>query len=289
MPFDFKIVLPQQAIPTFEETLAEVSGAILTRLLEKGRYAGFWELQVIFETMPDRKIIQNYLSMAAQKAHLKKPILHLKKMPDINWLEVSYQGFPPIEVGPYYIYGSHIQTPPPKDKITLRIDAATAFGTGEHQTTHGCLQALSDLKNIPQKVLDVGCGSGILGMAFAKMFHNPVDSVDIDPESVRVAGENATQNGLAKLVTVWQSDGYAKISKRYDLIFCNILAKPLIEMAPSLAEHLKDGGTAILSGFLYAQEGWVRKAHEKVGLRFVRHYRINGWSTLVMKKDEHDG
>ena len=285
MPFEFKLILPLSAVPVFENALEETAGAVLTRLLEKGKYAGSWELQAIFETEPSKSEIKKCLETAAEQAHVKTPTLRIQKMPDINWLEASYQGFPPIEVGPYYIYGSHIKEAPPKDKVSLQIDAATAFGTGEHQTTHGCLKALSDLKEIPEKVLDVGCGSGILGMAFAKVFKKPVDAVDIDPESVRVAAENVRKNKLEKWIRVWQSDGYATVDQKYDLIFCNILAKPLIEMASDLVKHLEVGGRAILSGFLYNQENWVRSAHEQAGLKFVRHYRVNGWSTLVMKKE----
>jgi len=286
MPYEFKLIVPENAVPVFETGLEEMAGAILTHLLEKGTHAGQWEVQAIFETEPNKELLRHALSNAAEQAGLKTPILRLKKMPDVNWLEASYQGFPPIEVGRYYIYGSHITEEPPADKIALKIDAATAFGTGEHQTTHGCLQALTDLDFIPQKVLDVGCGSGILAMAYAKTYQKPVDAVDIDPESVRVAAQNADQNGLKKLFRVWQSDGYAQVEDEYDLIFCNILAKPLIDMAPDLAAHLTKGGVAILSGFLINQEKWVQKAHLAAGLTFVRRYRINGWSTLVMRKEK---
>lgn len=284
MPFDFKLFLSEQEIPLFEEPLQEHAGAVLTRLLESGPHKGLWELQAIFEEEPDKEKIRHLLADCAKTAHIKEPTLHIHKMPDINWLEASYQGFPPIEVGPYYIYGSHIQTPPPNDKISLKINAATAFGTGEHQTTHGCLKALSELTDTPHSVLDVGCGSGILAMAFAKAYHKPVDAVDIDSESVRVATENVHQNKLDKYITVWESNGYQKIKKQYDLIFCNILAKPLIEMAPDLEKHLNQGGKAILSGFLNNQSNWVKKAHEAVGLTLHKTYRVNGWTTLVMEK-----
>ena len=285
MPFDFKLILPENAVPVFEKALEECAGAVLTRLIEKGKYAGLWELQAIFEGEPDKTHLKSLIADAAERANISLPKLAIKKMPDINWLEASYQGFPPIEVRDFYIYGSHIKGKLPKGKITLQIDAATAFGTDEHQTTHGCLEALSDLTNPPKTVLDVGCGSGILGMAFAKKYHQAVDAVDIDPESVRVAGENARKNNLQKQMTIWHSDGYKKVKKKYDLIFCNILAKPLIDMAPDLAEHLNPNGMAILSGFLIGQEKWVRKAYEKAGLKFIKSYRVNGWSTLVMVKD----
>ena len=285
MPFDFKLILPEHAVAAFEDALSETAGAVLTRPLEKGPHAGAWELQAIFEDEPDRESLRSLLRQAAEQAHIAPPRLHLQKMPDINWLAASYQGFPPIEVGQYYIYGSHITTPPPADKIALKIDAATAFGTGEHQTTHGCLQALADLKIRPERVLDIGCGSGILGMAYAKSFHQPVDAVDIDPESVRVARENAAQNGLADLMTIWHSNGYSSVPGHYDLILCNILAKPLIEMAGDLYGHLNNNGVAILSGFLINQENWVQKAHTDLGLHVIKTYRINGWSTLVLQKD----
>ena len=284
MPFDFKLILPESAVPVFEMALEEVAGAVLTRLIEKGKYAGLWELQAIFEDQPPEAPLKALMKNAAVRANMPVPKLAVKKMPDVNWLEASYQGFPPIEVRDFYIYGSHIKEVPPKDKIALQIDAATAFGTGEHQTTHGCLEALSDLAQIPESVLDVGCGSGILGMAFAKKYHKFADAVDIDPESVRVALENAKKNGLEKQMKIWQSDGYQKVTQKYDLIFCNILAKPLIDMAPDLAGHLNPKGRAILSGFLIGQEKWVRKAHEKAGLCFLKSYRVNGWSTLVMER-----
>ena len=286
MPFDFKLILPESAVPVFEGALEETAGAVLTRLIEKGKYAGHWELQAIFENKPDSAALKSLISDAAASTHIPVPKLNIKKMPDINWLEASYQGFPPIEVRGFYIYGSHINDKLPQDKITLKIDAATAFGTGEHQTTHGCLLALSDLTKVPKTILDVGCGSGILGMAFAKKYNQHVDAVDIDPESVRVAILNAQKNNLDRQMTIWQSDGYEKVKKKYDLIFCNILAKPLIDMAPSLAEHLNPKGIAILSGFLIGQEKWVRKAHEKAGLGFQKSYRVNGWSTLVMTKEQ---
>ncbi|MDY6407895.1 MAG: 50S ribosomal protein L11 methyltransferase [Pseudomonadota bacterium] len=285
MPFDFKLILPEKAVSVFEMALEEFAGAVLTRPIEKGKYAGCWELQGIFENAPEKSILKSLIDGAATRSNIPIPKFALKKMPDVNWLEASYKGFPPIEVDDFYIYGSHIKGDLPKNKITLKIDAATAFGTGEHQTTHGCLKALSDLKKVPKSVLDVGCGSGILGMAFAKKYGISVDAVDIDPESVRVAQNNACQNGLQKQMMIWQSDGYKHVVKKYDLIFCNILAKPLIDMASDLTVHLNPRGIAILSGFLIGQEKWVKKAHEHAGLRCITSYRIKGWSTLVVQKD----
>ena len=283
--FDLKIVVPQDAVPLFERALDPLASALLASLIEKGAQKGNWELQAIFETKPDVVQLDTALMIAADAAGIEKPDYVLNPVPHKNWLRESLLSFKPVEIGSYYIYGSHITTPPPADKIALEIDAATAFGSGEHQTTQGCLMGLMDLNRSFNAVLDMGCGSGILAMAYAKTFHRPVDAVDIDPESVLVTQQNAALNGLADLITVWESVGYEKVSRSDDLIFANILARPLMDMAHDLYAHLNPGGLAILSGFLYRQERWVLKAHEKAGLKFVKRYRVNGWSTLVVQKD----
>lgn len=293
--WEIKFIVPPESVPMFEMALEEIAAALLTVPLEKGPHKGDWEVQAIFETKPEEADLTRVMMFAAQTMKVPVPAYQLTAMPPKNWLKESLISFPPVELGRYYIYGSHIKTQPPEDKIALQIDAATAFGTGEHQTTQGCLTALQDIfentqVNViksPQKmsVLDVGCGSGILSMAYAKTYQTRVDAVDIDPESVLVTKNSAKVNGLDKLITVWESAGYEKVKEKYDLIFCNILARPLIDMAPQLAAHLHKGGLAILSGFLIRQERWVLKAHTDAGLSFVARYRINGWSTLVVKKD----
>lgn len=291
--YEIKFIVPPECVATFEMALEEIAAAILTVLIEKGPKKGHWEIQAIFETKPDESDVERVMKSAAERTGVKTPPYELSAMPPKNWLKESLISFPPVEIGDYYIYGSHIKTSPPTDKIALQIDAATAFGSGEHQTTQGCLTALQDVfmqKMTPKNpakmsVLDVGCGSGILSMAYAKTYGASVDAVDIDPESVLVTHNSTKINGLDKLITVWESAGYEKIKNKYDLIFCNILARPLIDMAPDLAAHLHAGGLGILSGFLIRQERWVLKAHLDAGLSFVAKYRINGWSTLVVKKD----
>lgn len=284
--YEMKFLLPPKAVPVFELALEDVAAAVLTVMIEHGPDKGKWELQAIFEGKPDEENVRFCLENASKQAEIDVPLTEIVPMPDKNWLVECYQSFKPLTIGKYYIYGSHITDEPPADKIPLQIDAATAFGTGEHQTTHGCLEALNNLDFTPKTVLDVGCGSGILAMAYAKTFNKPVDAVDIDPESVRVATINAEQNKLTHLMHVWQSDGYAGVSEKYDLILCNILARPLMDMAADLKNHLTEGGQAILSGFLTRQERWVLKSHTDIGLKFVRRYRIKGWSTLVVQKGE---
>ncbi|MDR2902594.1 MAG: 50S ribosomal protein L11 methyltransferase [Lactobacillales bacterium] len=283
--YELNCRIPFGALVFFEEAFEEIGSATLNSLIETGQDKGLWQFQVIFEEKPKEDDIQNAIREASRNSGTAQPEWVLQALPDKNWLRESYVSFPPMVIGRYFIYGSHI-TDVPADKITLKIDAATAFGTGEHQTTHGCLQALDELLETHsfKSVIDVGCGSGILAMAYAKATGHSVDATDIDPESVNVTIQNAHENGLEKLLSVWQSDGYDAITKSYDLILCNILARPLMEMAPDLEKHLNAKGYAILSGFLNRQERWVLSAHEKAGLKFIKSIRIKGWSTLVLQK-----
>ena len=284
--YDFKILLASNEVPVFEEVLSEFAAAVLTVLIEKGPDKGKWELQAIFEGKPDDAELDRLLELAAKTVGIQKPEVLVNAMENKNWLLECYQSFKPLTIGKYFIYGSHIEEDIPQDKIALQIDAATAFGTGEHQTTHGCLTALNELDFEPENVIDVGCGSGILSMAYAKTFNKKVDAVDIDPESVRVATQNAEINGLSELMNVWHSNGYQDVHKKYDLVLCNILARPLMDMASDLKDHLNENGVAVLSGFLNRQERWVLKAHTDIGFKFLKRYRINGWSTLVIQKGE---
>ncbi|MDD3668882.1 MAG: 50S ribosomal protein L11 methyltransferase [Alphaproteobacteria bacterium] len=276
MLYEAKVVVPADAIADLENALSDLASAVLTRAIETGADKGKWEVQALFEHKPDLSVLRRIL-----------PGARVVPLPDKDWLRECYRSFKPLTIGRFFIYGSHVHEEVPAGLIPLKIDAATAFGTGEHQTTRGCLQALDDLDVAPDKVLDVGTGSGILAMAYAKRFRRPADATDIDAESVRVAAENAAANGAGDLVRVWQSAGYDAVPGTYDLIFCNILARPLTDMAADLAARLNPGGRAILSGFLTRQAASVLRAHERAGLAFVRRYRVKGWSTLVVQKPKH--
>ena len=284
------VVIPEKAVPFFEKALDPYAVALMASLIEEGKDKNKWKMEAIFDGKPDEHTLSVTIAIAAMSAGIDEPEWDLLPVPKKNWLRENLMDFPPLELGRYYIYGSHIENPKiPAGKIALQIDAATAFGSGEHATTQGCLQAFEDVLKIikPKKILDMGCGSGILSMAAAKVLGESVriDAVDIDPESVRVTGENIQINGVEKSINVFQSTGYANVSGQYDLIFANILARPLMEMAPDLYKHLKVGGMAILSGFLNGQKAWVLKAHAKAGLEFVRVYKIKEWSTAIVKRN----
>ncbi|MBT4879383.1 MAG: methyltransferase [Alphaproteobacteria bacterium] len=214
----------------------------------------------------------------------------VKVVPDVNWLQESYKSFPPLTIGDYFIYGSHYEGDLPNDKLAIILNAATAFGSGEHPTTAGCLQFLSNLKDEikVERPLDMGCGSGILAIAIAKAWSSKVIACDIDPESVRMTEQNAVENDVENLIQTFESNGYDNPLLReeapFDLIVSNILAKPLIEMASGLSASLAPNGLAILSGLLESQMKGVTAAHEAEGVMLVESIFKEGWATLLMKQ-----
>jgi ribosomal protein L11 methyltransferase len=199
--------------------------------------------------------------------------------------------FPPQILGGFYIYGSHSKNAAGPELIPLNIDAATAFGSGEHETTKGCLLLLEGLKNTagfaPRRGLDMGCGSGILAIAMKKLWPDmAVLAVDIDPESVRVTARHAVMNQTP--LKTEAGDGYDAPSVTadgpHDLIAANILAGPLVEMAPALARHLAPGGYAILSGLLARQRQDVNAAHAALGLSPRAELVLGDWAALLFQK-----
>ncbi|HJU17574.1 MAG TPA: 50S ribosomal protein L11 methyltransferase [Stellaceae bacterium] len=209
------------------------------------------------------------------------------RLPLRDWLAENRLAFPPLSVGRFFIYGSHYQDRVPGGKIGIRVDAATAFGTGEHPSTRGCLLALADLARRQRfrDPLDIGTGTGILAIAAAKWLRRPVRASDIDAAAAAAARENVVKNGVAGFVRVRAAPGYrdrALKGRHYDLVLSNILARPLALMARDLARVLAPGGRAVLSGILARQERVVLAAHRGCGLALDRRYLIDGWSTLVL-------
>lgn len=268
-------------------------------LREGNRHTGAWTLEWITQDRPRKQDVMARLALqqaahGLSGLHIASGDLSIEEIPEINWLEKCYREFPPFSVGPFFIHGSHHDGPAPEGQITLRIDAATAFGSGEHETTKGCLQAMLDLKGMgvcPWNILDMGTGSGILGIAAWKLWKAPVLAIDNDPESVRVAQRHAEMNGVSlgkTAISCACGDGFhtpeAERQKPYELILANILAGPVIEMAPDLCRMLDENGYAVLSGMLVEQADLVASAYEGEGLTFKKRYDLGEWTTLVMHK-----
>jgi len=240
---------------------------------------GKWRVEGFAEAPPDQA------SLALLEV-LGGRIL-VERLPERDWLQENQASFPPLRAGRFFVFGSHITRPPPSGSWPILVDATTAFGTGEHATTRGCLLALQHLR--PRRVLDMGTGTGILAVGAARAGARRVLAADIDPQSVRVAQVNLRRNGVAARVAAFASDGYRdrRIARAapFDLILANILARPLVRMAPDLARSLAPRGIAVLSGLLARQEKFVLAAHRAQKLRFLRRIAIDGWHTLVLQKD----
>lgn len=282
---------PPEAIEAFETALEPLMDAFLCFEIEGSTD---WQVDSYSEMKPDLPSVHAAIALAAQVAGLETtPDLEIEHQAARNWLAENLIAFPPIRAGRFYIYGSHIQERPPYGAYPLLIDAATAFGSGEHQSTYGCLLALSDLAKQGGPIqtghgrgLDMGCGSGILALAMARQWKIPVVATDIDEESVRVTAYNAKLNGLDAYLTSFPGDGFTnrkvKEGAPYDVICANILARPLCSMAKPLTASLAKGGRVILAGLLQRQEAMVLAAYRAQGLRLIRRYPLAPWVTLVL-------
>ena len=209
-------------------------------------------------------------------------------VPARDWVAESQRGLAPFRAGRFQVRGSHVAGDPPRGATPLFVDAGMAFGTGRHETTRGCLLALDRLarQRDVARPLDLGCGSGILAIAMAKLWGAPVLAIDNDPQAVAVARDNAAINGVAERVTVAIGGGYGTAAARraapVDLVTANILARPLRRLAPGLARSLAPGGRAILSGLLDDQAEWVMAAHRPLGLDLIERRSLAGWAVLMV-------
>lgn len=211
----------------------------------------------------------------------------VQKLDDKDWVAVSLAGLPAVNAGPFVVAGWHELAHLEGGKIPVWIEAGPAFGTGHHGTTKGCLEALAiELKRKrPERVLDIGTGSGVLALAAVKYGARFALGTDMDKESIRIAKENAKNNKAGDRLKLMHARGTGHRMMRahapYDLVLANILARPLVGLAPEIAKLVAKGGRVILSGLLTHQEPQVRAAYAGQGLHLVQRRRLNGWSTLV--------
>ncbi len=281
------ISIPALAVPAFQAALAELGGAIVTDAPDVAETQADIGVQVYLDAEPGRPRLTALLAGAALLAGVPVPEPRVERLPDIDWVTESHKALPAIQAGPFYVYGAHVGAPAPEGSIPILIEAGPAFGTGRHESTLGCLLALADLarKRRPARALDMGCGSGLLAIAIAKLWGCPVRAIDNDPEAVRAAAGNAAANGVGALIAARLGEGYHAAAlgaeARFDLIAANILAAPLTAMAPGLKRHLAPGGVAVLSGLLEDQAGAVIAAHAPLSL--VRRIPLGGWVTLVLE------
>jgi ribosomal protein L11 methyltransferase len=251
---------------------------------------GRWDVIVHFAEAPDQTSIRQLVRLAAGDDAAQHIVFDTVEAKD--WVKAALEDLVPVPAGRFVVHGSHDRARVPANKLGIEIEAALAFGTGHHGTTRGCLLLLDHVLKAyrPRRVLDLGTGTGVLAIAAAKALHGAVLASDIDPASVRVADYNARLNETGHLVQTIRATGFSapQFAQRgpFDLVLANILANPLRQLATPMARHLAPSALVILSGLLTHQAGGVIAAYRARGLVPVRHLRIEGWSSLLLRKTD---
>jgi ribosomal protein L11 methyltransferase len=251
-------------------------------ILEEDEDKGLWRIDAFPNDAEEARGIEDRLR--TQDGLTVK----VEKLADADWLAMSLSGLPPVRAGRFFVYGAHDEGVVPPNTVNLKIDAGAAFGTGHHGTTVGCLVAFDELlkRERFERVLDVGCGTGVLAIAAAKTGSRVAVGTDIDQPSVRIANENARLNMAdARFVHAFGlNDRKVRQHGPYDLVFANILAPPLVSLSQDIKEALALGGVAILSGLLRTQERRVSAAYLSRGFILERRIHRDAWSALVLRR-----
>jgi ribosomal protein L11 methyltransferase len=280
------LTVPADALDHFEAALGSVCRAVSFFHDEDN---DLWNIQGVKERGAHEPELASALAVAEMLTG-HAPEITRSTVPAGGWLARMAGDFPEQKIGrKFMVRGTHIVARAVPGRMTLTLDAGLAFGTGEHHSTRGCLIALERIAHRrPRAILDLGTGSGILAIAAAKLLRRPVLASDIDARAARVAGANARLNGVARLVRAIKADGWADKKIRrgapFDLVFANILARPLCAMAHDLATNLAPGGTAILAGLLTVQANGVVSAHRRAGLTLEARITDGAWTTLVLRR-----
>lgn len=280
--------LPDEAVPAFEAALQTVCRSVA---LFRDEATDTWRVEGVRERGAGTEALAGALALAAAVTGIDTAA-EAAPVEAEGWLARTVAAFGEQEIGgDFLIRPTHVPPRRTYGRMVLTLDAGIAFGSGEHASTRGCLIAFSRVAKDGRRMrrmLDLGTGSGILAMAAAKRRRRPVLATDIEPWSVRVAEQNARMNQVGALVRARLADGWrerhVRAGRPYDLVFANILARPLCAMAKHLAAGLAPGGTAILAGLLGTQVRMVLAAHRRQGLVLERALPVGPWTTLVLRK-----
>lgn len=247
---------------------------------------GEWQVDIYFIRRPTPAELRAIMAQADAAAG--DVTVQVQKVTPRDWVKESLAGLRPVEAGRFVIHGAHDRDRVPSHCVALEIEAATAFGTGHHGTTRGCLLALDWLARHrePRHILDLGTGSGILAIAAAKVFRRPILATDIDWRAVAIARGNADLNGVGALIMAVNAAGLRapQIVARapFDLVLSNILLQPLQRLAAPIARQLMPNARVVLSGILASQANAAIAAYRSQGLVLERSFKLDGWTTLVM-------
>jgi len=276
----------EEILDLLSEVFGEEDFAIGTTEIDEKK--DIWEASVYMMAEDEadvRSRIEEALGTAFPHAVLSREVI-----PDVDWVVKSLEGLKPVRAGRFLVHGSHDRDKVRSGDIAIEIDAGQAFGTGHHGTTAGCLEVIDRVVRARKvrNALDLGTGSGVLAIAVRKLKDIPVLATDIDPIAVGVAAENVRRNGIASGIRTVTAPGFHSTAFSengpFDLIIANILARPLIKMAPQLVANLAPGGSVVLSGILASQRWKVLAAYNGARLRHVRTIWRNGWVTIHLDR-----
>ena len=248
-------------------------------------------VEIYYDHEPDKDKLADTIAAMASLFKITPPLLEIEQLGDINWVAESQRILEPIDAGRFYLYGGHDFTSVPTNKISIQMEAGQAFGTGSHETTKGCLLAISDLHETinPKTMLDLGCGSGVLAIAMAKQWSGKVVASDIDPIATDTAQENIMLNEAGDILAI-TCDGFENSilgnTGPYDLMVANILAEPLRLLARDIVNNLTSGAYLVLSGLLKEQQDLVLEAYLCQNMVLENTFPINEWQTLVLRKKQ---
>lgn len=246
----------------------------------------YWAVEIYFAEEPDEEGIRELITAASDAETAARA--EFSQIAKQDWVQNALSGLKPVRAGRVLVHGSHDRAQLRPNDIGVEIEAALAFGTGHHGTTLGCLRALDEIvkRRRPERVLDVGTGTGVLAIAAALLLRQPVACGDIDPVAVETARANAVANGAGDFVRPVVAVGlrHPALIGQYDLIFANILAKPLRLLAPSIAAAAAPGAELVLSGLLARDVAGVLAAYRAQGFALKRRGDIDGWATLVLAR-----
>lgn len=244
--------------------------------------ASAWRLDAYFEDAPDTDAIASLVAEHGVNAGA------LEELPDVDWVAHSLEGLGVVRCGRFVLHGIHDadKLPNEENDIPIRIDANQAFGTGHHPTTAGCLTLLDRFAGwAPKSILDLGCGSAVLAIAATKLWDRDIIASDIDEKSVEIAAENASLNGVGDKVITLTAAGFdhstIAAAAPFDFIFANILAGPLAELAPAMADHIGKNGRVMLAGLMSEQEENVVDAYKSAGFRLINRVDQPTWPVLL--------
>ena len=250
-------------------------------MIEDG--SGIWEVGGYFADAPDE------IALALLAAAHGASEFTISQLPEADWVAHVRRELAPVDAGRFLVdCGSGVETVP-EGRILIRIESSMAFGTGHHGTTLGCLNALDRLVGngaVIRKAADIGCGTAVLAMAAQLACGAEVLAADVDPVAIEVARVNLAANGLEGSVALVEASGFddAQLAGPFDLVLANILRDPLLGMAKDMAQALREGGHAVLSGILIEQADHLARHYSSAGFGLHMREDIGEWATLTLAR-----